>query len=306
MQQNKKICLITDYFNEGGSGKLVSKALTDLEIQHTLIDPSHQDYTSLRIHNFDVILVWRNFVFGNLLPEESHKVLFYLDDPKWWEDNNRDWSIQNAMKGYNIVFTMQKIKGLEHLHVPMGCDSQIYSKYPLGTFKKEELEYYGADVSFIGTLRDSGRLNLAEEFIKSMGQDIKSFKIWGNGWQNTEYARYYWMQKPVYFDSFVKVVSGSKIVINEHYCNSPNDKDFLVPCVGSALYLFDDKAYGTKEIYPMTPTFKDAKEAVELCKYYIANEEERLKLVQEMQTIARAYTYTIQMKKVLNMVGVLT
>ena len=39
----KKILLVTDYFCDGGSGKLVYKALVDLGVNVHMVDPKHQN-----------------------------------------------------------------------------------------------------------------------------------------------------------------------------------------------------------------------------------------------------------------------
>lgn len=283
----KEIMLLTRYFADGSTGMFVIKALSNLGWKVILIDPKIQKIPQ----NYKgIILVWCNEINGDMLPKESYKIIVYLDDPKYWE-GSKYMEIQNLTKDYDEVYTLQKIEGYKHL--PFGCDPDIHMKVCLS---EEKIKEISADVSFIGTIRYRKRIDLLNEVTQLLPKNIK-FNIWGN---NTHMFKQNYKGTAIYFDDFVDVCNSSKIIFNEHFHNSPNTKDFEIPCCGNALYMVGDESKGTKEIYPMIPTFKNAEDLVSKIKYYLEHEKERLKIVEEMQKISFKYTYKKQIKKILD------
>lgn len=292
----KNIMLITHYFSLGNTGNFLIKALTSLGYSLTLIDPDQDIIPST---HSGLTIVWSNYIPGSLLKYHKHKILFYLDSDLFWRKNQPINSIENIGKGYDDIYTIVEIDGYKHL--PFGCDPDIHKKIVL---LPNEKRFLGADVSFIGTIREDGRLKFIEEFVKKINDQF-TFKIWGNNWKDVSFAKKYWREKAMYFNDFSAICSSSKIVLQIYYPDykpfqSNSTKDFEVTSVGGALYMINDTSYKVKEIFPKTPMFKTPEEAIELCKYYLNNEKERIKIVEENKIIAQKYTYEKQIKKVLD------
>ena len=169
------------------------------------------------------------------------------------------------------------------------CDEEIHKKVEL---TPEEKEMYKTDVLFIGTNRGNRPL-----LIKKLAENFTKFKLFGNNWEGLGIQ-----SKAIYFEEYVKAISGAKIFIAEHYDNCPSTKDFEVPCVGGALMISDKEKM--KEIYPMMPIYKNYDEAVKIAKYYLEHEEERQKLVKEMKEIALSYTYEKQLGELFKIIGI--
>jgi spore maturation protein CgeB len=149
------------------------------------------------------------------------------------------------------------------------------------------------DIAFIGTCRDKQRYELVQKFAESG----KYVDIFGNNWDffNPKMN----VVKPVYFKELNKTCNSSKIVISQHFYTGPSTHDFEFPACGGAL-MISDYFDGIKDIYPNVPIYKNANEAVELARYYLEHEEERQKLVDEMQQQAYQYSYKSQLKKLLD------
>lgn len=281
-----KILVCTNLFKQGNTGNLAIKALG--ELGHTVVLWDNNVSPEPPKIKCDVSLVWTN-KFPDVKLLQGRKILIFLDDSSYHKQNKTGIDLKIVKKGYDEIFTLHKHRGYKHL--PMGCDENIHKPIDL---TEEEKNYYGADVTFIGTLRDRGRLDFIKNFANLLNPKYK-LKVWGNGWAPFGILA----NKPVYFQEFNKVVNASKIVIMEHFSNSgPSTKDFEVQASGSALAVCDE-VDAVKEIYPKIPTYRDAVDAVKIAEYYLEHKKEREKLVQQMRKQASKYSYKNQLKNIL-------
>ena len=287
-----KILLVCDlYFTFSATGILVFKALQELGHDVKIWD--------LRVKKkppegyFDLSLVWSNEIpYPNYL-NSKYKILFYLDDPfyikKFYQDKH-DISFEELIKLYNYqFFSLNKIPGYEDHWLPMGADPDIF-------FKIEKIKRQTESVLFFGTNRKGYRENFVREIQKKLKKKgIKTY-ICGNGWKGFEN----WSRKPFYLSELNEILNNVDIVFNIHVGDiSPSDKVHVITCTGSCL-LLDGNTEGYKECYPMAPTWKDNDDLVEKIQYYLEHEEERVKIVREMQVIAHTnFTYEKQLQKMI-------
>lgn len=277
-----KLLLVSNYFSEGNTGNMVLKALNELGHSCYVWDTNLSKIPLSE--NYDIALAWtNNYPNPNLL--KPPKILYFLDDPRWWELNDKNKSIENLAPNFDYVYTCMKIPGYKWM--PMGNDPEIHKKI---------YSQKGTDISFIGTLRDRERFEFILRF-KALLSDKSSFRIYGNNWPSNISG---WQGKAVYFSEFNRVCNDSRIVLNQHFCNGPSTKDLEIPATGTLM--ISDYFKGIKELYPNTPVYEkgNVKEAVELCKYYLEHEEEREKLAKEMQQQAYVFSYKNQLKKILD------
>jgi len=187
------------------------------------------------------------------------------------------------------VFTVNKVGGYNWL--PLGCLKDVHGKINSTDDMKR---YYGSDVVFIGTKRDT-REKLCKYIFDHLDKKY-TFKIWGNDWHGL-----YPEPKPAYYYQYASVMSNCKIVVTEHYKNAPSTGDCEKPAFGGALMITDHSLI--KEEYPTIPLYNNFEELMDIIHYYLEHEDERKKIVEENQHIAfRKFDYETQLKKMIDQV----
>lgn len=279
-----RILLATNYFSTGNTGNFIIKCLA--ELGHHILPWDFR----IAPHNppkgdYDLAIAYcvNDLTYG--FRKDRPSVLVYLDDPAWWKGINHKALLENVAKPYTHTYTLNKLEGYKQ--IVLGCDKDVHKKVEL---REEDKNAYGSDATFIGTVRDKGRYNFVNEFISKLDRKYK-MTLWGENWNKES--------QPIFFLGFNNVCNSSKVVLNEHFCNSPSTKVPEIMGCGGGLLICDNKP-GVRGVSKKIPVYNSAKEAVELTEYYIENEEERKKLVDELQKIAyEKYTYKVQFKKLL-------
>ena len=287
-----KILLVASLFSEGNTALLVAKALNNLG--HSVYFYNYVIEKKNINEDFDICIVWTNRPFYPKILKGKPFAYQYLDDPTFWKLANPEFHIDQMCKDFEHVFTNMKWEGYDsnrYHFLPFGVLPEVHSFI---NTSKEERKIYESDICFIGTVRGN-----RENFIRKIASkiDLKKyvFKIWGNGWDNIIKT------KPAYFYDMSKILSTSKIIITEHFKNGFSTADFEKPAIGGALILSDLDMI--KEIYPMCPVYHNEEELVNLINYYLEHEEERVKIVREMQVIAHTnFTYEKQLQKMIDIV----
>ena len=279
-------------FFDGSTILLVAQALSNLG--HSVI------FWNIRVNDkpptddYDFAIVWSNRLvnpesFGN-----KPNCYVYLDDPEYWRKENPQYDIEVICKDYKYVFTNMKWEGFDekrYIFLPMGVLGDIHKRIILTEEDKKKIGY---DILFIGTNRGN-RGNLVKHIAYNRNNKY-SVGVYGNGWDKIGITT-----TPAYFYDFSKLLSAAKIVITEHWKNGFSTNDCEKPAVGGALTITDCQI--VKDHYPMMPMYKTYQEAVDLAHYYLEHEEERLKLVREMQIIAHAnFSYEKQLTKLIKIV----
>ena len=289
--KKSRILLVGNVFSEGSTSLLVWKGLQelghDIKVWDTNITPKTPD------GNFDISIVWTNNVPDiNLLKGE--KVFFYIDDTTFWEQNNKNLTVDNVTRGYDHVYTLHEIPNYESCH--FGYDPDIHKK--LYGFSN----HHALDIAFIGTCRDTGRWDTIRTFNNSLPKKY-AFKVWGNNWtlkhnSKVSFVLPCWQGIPVYFMDFTCIINSCKISIAQHFNSGPSTKDFEIPAIGNAL-MISDNVEAVSKIYPNMPVYHSVEELVGLVEYYLENESERLKIVNEMKKLCKPYSYKDQLKKII-------
>lgn len=286
-----KILLVCNLFGEGSTALCVAQALSN--IGHSVIFCNFQIYRDKpQTEDYDMAIVWT----GRPISKEffgNHPYCFvYLDDPEFWAVENPEYHIDKLCAEHKVVITNMKWEGYDsnkYHWIPMGTLKEIYQ--PLG-LSKEESEYFGSDVVFVGTDRGKRR-----EFIKEFRKKLNpkyNLRVWGNGWEGFTKTR------PAYFYDFARVMSASKIVITEHWKNAFSTNDCEKPSCAGALTITDSLT--VKQEYPTMPYYSNVDEAAQHCHYYLEHEEERKRLVIELARVAhKNFTYEKQLSKIINL-----
>lgn len=287
-----KILLISPCFSRDGTTGLIAlknlQALGhEVKIWDCLIQSEPPE------GEFDVSITWMNKLIDLEKIKSRKKILYYLEDTEYIEKRSyEELNLSNRSKsGYDYIFTMNLTPGQEDKWIPLGTDQDLY--FPIG---KQSM---GDSILFLGTGRDNRR----KEFVKVLQLRLREegirLYIVGNEWYGFED----WAGRPFYFSDFSRSITSFKICINLHAGNlSPSDKVHAINGVGGAL-LLNDNLEGYKKCYPMAPTWDDMEDCVKKIKYYLEHEEERKKIVLEMQEKAnKDYTYKVGLEKMLNVV----
>ncbi|MEM3816157.1 MAG: glycosyltransferase [Candidatus Bathyarchaeia archaeon] len=104
----------------------------------------------------------------------------------------------------------------------------------------------------------------------------------------------------------VKAFNAAKIVLNVHV---KDDVPYKVnmrtfEATGSGSFLLTDKTYGIEKMFDLNEevvAYEGEEDLVEFTKYYLENEEERVKISNEAQKRAyRDHTYEQRVKKILD------
>jgi spore maturation protein CgeB len=229
--------------------------------------------------------------------------LWYPDDPRFF-----DSLVRYIALSYDHVFTasekaigMYKEIGCEKVHfLPFACEPTVHKK--LSVRVNEENTTSNLDAVFVGTYtRRRSRLIKALE-----GAGIK-VEVYGPYWRY--FKRGNNVHDGVYGSKMVKVFNSAKIVLNIHM---EDDLPYKVnmrtfEATGCGSFLLTDKSYGLEKmfIYGSELVFyEDEKELIELAKYYLEHEDERIKVGERGRERAyKEHTYEERVKKLLSAIG---
>lgn len=210
------------------------------------------------------------------LKKVSTTINFYPETMDQWELIKKVASRYSYFVNYDpYVVEMLKKEGYGNVfYVPFSADLNEDDQWP----KQDEYLY---DISFIGTFDPefySERENILRE-IKDLG-----LFVWGNkAWMNTSLRDSY--QGRAKTEEIQRIYRNSKIVINIDISNKipgtgVNLRPFEVTAAGAMLLNHD----GRKDIFNLFEdgkefiSFSDADDLRNKVKYYLKNEDERLKI----------------------------
>jgi spore maturation protein CgeB len=224
--------------------------------------------------------------------------LWYPDDPRYFKSLVR----YNA-PSYGYVFTaseravdMYKEIGIGDVHyLPFACEPTIHKKVKLSN---EESKRYCAEVIFVGTYclrraRFIGALEKAGIKVKVYGPYWSYFKPRGNVYEG------------IYGPEMVKSFNVARIVLNIHVADDLEYKTNMrtFETAGSGAFLLTDKPYGLEALFAIDEEvvcYNDERELVELCRYYLGNDGERVKIGAKGQNKAhKEHTYQDRVKHIL-------
>lgn len=228
--------------------------------------------------------------------------LWYPDDPRFFNS-----LIKYTAPSYDYVFTssekaveMYKEIGCERVYfLPFACEPTVHKRMELTS---EEKEIYGSDVVFVGTYT-MRRARLIEA-LKKAGVKVK---VYGPYWKY--FKRGCNVHNGVYGPEMVKAFNASKVVLNIHIeedlMYKPNMRTF--EATGSESFLLTDKPYGLEKMFVCGSElvcYEDEKEFIELAKYYLEHEDERVKVGERGRERAyREHIYQHRIKELMHRVS---
>jgi len=254
------------------TGVLVAKALNELgnpiyfwDFRITTMPPEVE---------YDLVVVIKG---ENIRPKQLKHPLV-----NWFPDNLIRYP-NIEIESYDKFYTINKED--RGIFLPGACDPDVH--------KPMDVQQV-FDVVFVGTANSPKK----PAFLNQLVKKIRNITIFGNNWDL--YGMH--ANPPQYFHDFARTISAAKIALNLHwdlYGIGTNRKVHEIAGVGKAL-LLTDKVKGLSETYPMAPCFTSVNECSELIQYYLDHDEERNKLVLEMQKRAyERFTYKRQMQRIL-------
>jgi len=229
--------------------------------------------------------------------------LWYPDDPRFFNS-----LVKYIAPSYDHVFTasekaigMYKEIGCEKVHfLPFACEPTVHKK--LNPFN-EEHTVINLNVVFVGTYTQR-----RSRLIKALERARIKVEVYGPYWRY--FKRGSNVHEGVYGPEMVKVFNSAKIVLNIHM---EDDLPYKVnmrtfESTGCGSFLLIDKPYGLEKmfIYGSELVFyEDEKELIELAKYYLEHEDERIKVGERGGERAyREHTYEERVKKLVSVIDV--
>ena len=177
----------------------------------------------------------------------------------------QDINLYNKYKAKNIIFSQQ------------GYDPEIHSKVSLTA---NDLLEFGCDVAFIGHCMKH-RMELMEFLLNESDFNIK---IYGTGWNNRRASNKLKnsFQGPAIDINYAKAINGSKIslgLLNHEAKDQITTRSFEIPSSGG--FLLAERTDQHIEILKEgidASYFSSKEELLSKVKYYLRNEDDRLKI----------------------------
>lgn len=192
-----------------------------------------------------------------------------------------------------------------HAFVQTACDPEVHRPVTLTDAERAE---FGCDLSFAG----AGYYNRLQLF---KGLTDYRFKLWGVDWPERELAKLL-VGGEHRFDSetFMKIVSGSKINLNLHSsaghegvdpkCDAINPRVFEIAAAGG--FQVCDPCIGLDQHFDFQselPVYRDLKELRAVLDYYLAHPEERAAFAERARArVLRDHTYEKRAQQMLDLV----
>lgn len=236
----------------------------------------------------DLLLVFK----GDTIFKESLELIkkkirpimttWWVDDPFCkWNDAYLMTPYENSLKSlfiwdYFFIYDTYFLARLKRIgiknpyYLPNATDDEFFFK--IEEPKKDDIEYYGSDLSFVGTPS-----RLRAQMIKSVSNS--NIKIWGVPWYSP-FFKSLQTKINIDIDEIRKIHNYTKINLNCHLpgnVNGANVRTFDIPACGGFI-LSDrcsdivDHLYKENEEVILYNDFDDMKEKV---KYYLKHEKER-------------------------------
>jgi len=220
-----------------------------------------------KVENFDVFINWNGVNLHPRFVEQLsvYKVFGYFDDP---ELSSESKPVANAydlcLVGNIAEIDTYKSWGVKNVEWwPIGFHSDDYNP----NLKKEDIlnNQRTIDLGFVGEVSEWKKKRF--EILQS---ELPNSQFYGSGWQ-----RGYLSQEQKI--SFLQQV---KVGPNLHNSTGPiNFRTFILPANG-VMQICDNKSHLSKifELDKEVVGFDTLDECIELCKYYVAHDDERKKI----------------------------
>ena len=298
----------------------LTNSLNQPEIKYNLFKEIIIDYNKKLLHGIsalrpDVVLVLKGDI---LLPETIEKIRNDSDVilVLWCYDSALRFS--NVLKGgkyYHIFYTyeptdIQELRayGIHAIFLPMAYDPNSY-------FKLED-ETATRDISFVGALGDYPERKKILEMIISHYRELR-LEVWGAAWTwYNPFLQYEYKIKRRALGKHIhnynippeevnKVYNSTKICLNIHHRQSKegvNPRTFEI--LGAEGFQLTDYKKILEELFDIgreIECYKNENDLLDKIEYYLENEDEREKIAQRGNDIARKkHTYKHRAETILS------
>lgn len=217
--------------------------------------------------------------------------------------------VENISPYYDYFFMIDSESVLRHIKigsqyvktVHLGCSPEFHKTIELSG---KEKNYYGSDVSFVGTVKYK-----RAEVLSSLAE----FKlgIWGYWTEKIPELERFYRKQHIFGEDAVKIYNASKIIIDIHESYGSTEKlfnvtprVFEVPASGSFLLAdYNPCLSSLYEIDKEIVCYKDENDLREKVKYFLEHEEERKIIAQKGQQRAyRDHTYEKRLKEMFSII----
>ncbi|MHA1232416.1 MAG: CgeB family protein [Candidatus Helarchaeota archaeon] len=227
-------------------------------------------------------------------------ILIFPDDPQLFDSVS-----SKIAPAYDYVFTFSwavlpkyRELGIKNIScIPFAIDPDIYHRIEL---TNNELEEYGSDLSFVGTMYKN-----REEILKSViGYNLK---IWGKGWEKSIYPeiRKKFTHRFISIEEISKVFNACKINLNIHH-NSGNINFRCFEITGCGAFCLTDRTLGIEKSFEIGKeiiTYEGNQDLIEKIDYYLDNDTEREEIaIRGQQRTYRDHTIEKRLKQVINVI----
>jgi len=234
----------------------------------------------------------------------AHCTLWAFDDVRLFNS-----VLKHVASSYDLVATtvtgnISRLneRGVRNVvHLQPACDPLVHRRLELSP---EDVQKYGADLSFTGSFQRSRALLLA----KLANFDLR---VWGDYWFPflvPKEIRNKLTRRSAYGEELIKVLNASKVILNVHAMNDINSgvraNMRVFEATGCGSFLLTDNAEGIKSLYENgkeVVCYNDSKELVELADYYLSSPKEREEIALRGQKKAlERHTYVSRAKTLLS------
>ena len=226
-------------------------------------------------------------------------VFWQMEDPSQWHTVSKRLA---PTADYVFTASPERVSAYQQIGIrnvrfmAEACDPDVQKPLALSP---EEREYFGSNVSYIGTFdrRRLDLLSIAAEF---------GLKVWGAGWESLDNKKSLYRSCMGKIRDGNKAYSASRIGINvQRTLRHTTCRIFEVTACGAML--ITQKALGLDSVFaPQSECvpFEDGKELRDSLAYFLDDDESRLAVAKRgYERVRRDHTYVKRIQEILSSVG---
>lgn len=272
-----RVALIYNKESDSTTGAYIEKVIKNAHInyQHFWTQNSHEIPKE-----FDLYLRIDHGDYKYDIPDDLHPAVFYVIDTHLKKPYKK---IRRQVCHYDVVFCAQKSgqqrltreTGIDAQWLPLAADPQIHMKKDLA--KKYDIGFVGRD---------------AKKFARGKHLEVLK-RTYPKSFIGT-----------IDFTQMSDVYSASKIGFNSSIINDINMRMFEIMSCGCFLLTNYIKDNGFDELFKDRENlvvYKNDKQLIELCQYYLKNEQERAQIARAgFELVVNRHTYFHRVQTIFN------
>lgn len=268
-----RIALIYNKESDSTTGAYIEKVIKDagIDYQHHWTKDAHKI-----LKEFDLYLRIDHGDYKYDIPDDLHPAVFYAIDTHLKKPYKK---IKRQVRHYDIVFCAQKSgqqrlakdTGIDAQWLPLACDPEIHTRIEVP--KKYDIGFVGRD---------------AKKFARGRHLEILKKKYPAS------------FVGTIDFRKMSDVYSASKIGFNSSIINDINMRMFEIMSCGCFLLTNYIKDNGFNQLFKdreNLAVYKNDKQLIELCQYYLKNDQEREQIARagfELAVNRHTYFHRVQ------------